>query len=715
MTPPAGLFRRAFDASPHGVALVTLDGVLLYCNPPLAALLGRDPDSLVGRTIADGVPPEDYAAAAAHVQTLLARPDQAVAFELSTRGADGTAVRLHLELAVVSGDDATESCLLAQVTDVTPQWQEEQRRQQYDELTGLSNRVHLEDVAARSLAVRPSGEIALAVLDIDEFRLINDSLGHAAGDELLVQLGARLRDLDPRVLVARLGDDDFALLLQRGGQDRAVELAEGALAAAALPFALAEQAVTLRANVGIAVADRPVTAADLLRNADLAMYAAKADGTGGIAVYEPAMLTESRFRLQMGELLRHAVRRAETRVHYQPVVDIRTGRVTGAEALLRWHSRELGPVPPERFIPVAERTGAIAELGTWVLRQGCRWAARRLEDGLPALQVSVNLSVAQLRDPAVVATVERALQEVDLPPRLLTLEITESLLVRDGDPAVHHLEQIARLGVMVSVDDFGTGHSTFARLRTLQVSTLKIDRSLIAEIDTVGEQATIVGAIVAMARALGLHVVAEGVETASQLRALEQLGCSHVQGFLLYPPLDEESLAERLATQDGQPAQRRERTGRPPALARGPRLSAGDADGAGVVATVMNQMCRALQADAAFVVRADGAGSSAVVEHVSGPRPDLVEALESGCGWQRLCDAALAAAPPVQLGHDRHVVAVPLSVRDTSVRGAVCVIVPDSVGIGAGTRRLIGTLAQLIGERAEPPRPAPRLMAQHQP
>jgi diguanylate cyclase (GGDEF)-like protein/PAS domain S-box-containing protein len=417
---------------------------------------------------------------------------------------------------------------------------------QHDGLTRLPNRHLFNERLARAVLQekrRPGYLFAVLFLDLDRFKVVNDGLGHHVGDELLVAVASRLRGCVRETdTVARFGGDEFAVLLEDIGQvETAIRAAERIQAALTAPVSLSGYEVFTSASVGIALSSDAWGRPDhLLRNADMAMYRAKAAGTGRHELFDRTMHALALTRLQMETDLRRGVERREFTLHYQPIVSLRTGRVAGVEALLRWKHPERGWIAPVDFVPTAEETGIILPMGRRVLSDACR-EARALQDASPRgerLSVSINLSVKQFAQSDLVEQVRDALDESGIDPRLLRLEITESVIVDNLEAAAATLERLKALGIQVYLDDFGTGYSNLSSLHRLPIDALKVDRSFVAALGTQPGAAQMVRTVVTLARNLDLSVIAEGVETEDQMAELRRLGCEYAQGFHFSPALE---------------------------------------------------------------------------------------------------------------------------------------------------------------------------------
>jgi diguanylate cyclase (GGDEF)-like protein len=466
-------------------------------------------------------------------------------------------------VAITAIPQADPPRLIAVLRDVSERKAFEQQLRHmafHDELTGLPNRALFMDRVEHALARanKVGSRIAVLFVDVDNFKVVNDSLGHGAGDHLLKVLSGRLRAcLDARVTLARFGGDEFTILVE--DLSDVVDAHTVALRVREVlrhPVRVAEREVFATASIGIAVnASADDSPGDLVRNADVAMYRAKANGRAGFVVFDRTLDAVAVGRLEVETELRAALERGELEVHYQPIVQLATGRICEVEALVRWRHPSRGLIPPDRFIPVAEETGLIIPIGMWVLETACRevraWRMRlgKYED----LRLSVNLSARQFQHPTLVEDVERVLQETGLDPDNLTFEITESIAMRDVGVAGNILADLKGLGVRLAIDDFGTGYSSLSYLHRFPIDVLKIDRSFVSRLGG-GQDVAIVEAVIALARGLNMEVTAEGIETNAQLAQLERLGCHKGQGYYFGRPVLAESLARVLTEWSGEAA-----------------------------------------------------------------------------------------------------------------------------------------------------------------
>jgi diguanylate cyclase (GGDEF)-like protein len=421
----------------------------------------------------------------------------------------------------------------------------------HDALTGLPNRVLLDDRLSQAIALahRDGQQFAVLMLDLDRFKLINDSFGHRAGDELLNEVARRLdgvvRDIDT---VARVGGDEFVLVVSPSpGRESAKQIGHRALEVLRSPVRISGVDVHISPSIGMAFYPVDGNSADtLMVRADAAMYCAKQRGRNNLQCFAPGMDTATRERVKLESDLHYALERRQFELHYQPKVETATDRVYSAEALIRWRHPQHGLILPDEFIPLAEECGLIDSIGEWVVREACRQCKAWQGDGLPAMRVAVNVAATQFRRGNLLETIRRALDDVGLEPHLLELELTESAVMTNPEESAGILEHLSRMGVVVSVDDFGTGYSSMSYLRRFPIDKLKIDRGFIKDLMTRADDASIVRAIISLAHGLKLKVVAEGVENAEQLEFLRSLGCDQYQGHHFSPPLPAGSFGDQL-------------------------------------------------------------------------------------------------------------------------------------------------------------------------
>jgi diguanylate cyclase (GGDEF)-like protein len=428
----------------------------------------------------------------------------------------------------------------------------------HDELTGLPNRAYLSERLRNAItrAQRdPTTQFAVLFLDLDRFKIVNDSIGHHGGDGMLVAVSERLAAaLRPEDTVARMGGDEFAILLEGlSSDDDARIVAERIQLALSRPIDLGGYEVFTSASIGIVLSSSSSLATEhpehLLRNADMAMYRAKTAGPAGHALFDRAMHRDALARLQLETDLRHALERGEFRLVYQPVISLRTGRIAGAEALLRWQHPERGIVPPSDFIPLAEDTGLIVPIGEWVLREACRQVQHWQSpvDEAP-LTLAVNLSIKQFAKPGLDDRLAEVLSETGLESARLALEVTESIVIDQPEATTQLLTSLKRLGVKVHMDDFGTGYSSLSYLHQLPLDGLKVDRAFVSRMDHDERSRQLVSTVLQLARSIGLTAVAEGVTTNAQLAELRRLDCDFGQGYLFSTPLDPDAMGALIAS-----------------------------------------------------------------------------------------------------------------------------------------------------------------------
>ena len=410
----------------------------------------------------------------------------------------------------------------------------------HDSLTGLANRALFADRLDHALQRREKGDVGVLFFDVDDFKLINDGLGHAAGDGLLVEVARRLGTLiRGGDTAARLGGDEFAVLLEQSNELEAIKVAERIAESFREPFDIAGHVVTAHASIGVAFGHPEADAAEVLRQADAAMYTAKRRGGGVWQLFDASLAGDGLVEIELRADLKLAIDRGDLWVAFQPIVDLSTRRTVGVEALARWDHPTRGAIEPTRFIPLAEAADLIVPLGRWVLQEACRTvqAWRASHEGPADLHLSVNISPRQLLHPSIVDDVRGALSDTGLEAAHLTLEITEGVLVEEAGASLAALQELKTLGVRIAIDDFGTGYSSLSYLSRLPIDVLKIDRSFIADLATSREAAGLVRSIVRIGQTLHLETVAEGVETAEQLERLVRLGAKLGQGYLFSRPL----------------------------------------------------------------------------------------------------------------------------------------------------------------------------------
>ena len=542
-----------FDNAAIGMAVVSVDGSWLQVNESLCKLLGYSEQELRATSFQMMTHPDDLRHVQSYIQRVLEGYIQSHEQEKRYVHEQGHTVWVQWHVSLLKDSETGTKRLFFQVQDISDRKRAEEKLTQ-DTLTGLPNRARFYDLLKHRFARKQTDkECAVLLIDVDRFKLVNDSLGNASADQLLIQIAQRIKTcLRQNDVLGRVGGDEFAVLLDDvSGEDEASSVATRIQQALAISFNLLGQEVYTTLSIGIVLgSDYAEQVSDMLRDAETAMHQAKARGKARYEIFGRDMHGELMSRLKMETDLRRACERDELFVDYQPIVSLENRTLIGFEALVRWRHPEFGLVPPKDFIPVAEETGQILTIGQRVLESACR-QAREWQTTYPAappLFVSVNLSVKQFNQPGLVENIAILLEEFELPPRCLKLEITESVFSDNLDAAVGLLTQLRELGVQLSIDDFGTGYSSLSYLQRFPIDTLKIDRSFVTQMMENEENLAIIRTIVALAQTLGMDVVAEGVETEDQLKLLRKLECENGQGYLFSTPLGSQQLDQFIAS-----------------------------------------------------------------------------------------------------------------------------------------------------------------------
>ncbi len=550
---PDPWFQALFEQVADGLLVCQDGGQVLACNPAAAAMLRREAAQVRGMRLADLLRQDGGSAVL---------PGELTDGPASLRCAEGLRpVELRARALTVGRGRRW----ILHLRDTAERWKDQERLTHlanFDNLTGLPNRALFRDRLELAMArARRSGDpMALMFIDLDRFKIVNDSLGHEVGDRLLQHvariLTACLRDVDSvgrgvddsGTTLSRLGGDEFTVIAEAvEGAEGAASIARRVLDALTEPFRVGDEEIVVSGSIGISMYPTDDVDLDgLIRHTDMAMYRSKSLGRGMYSFFSDDLNAAVSARLSLEGHLRRAVERQEFQLHYQPKADLESGRVTGVEALLRWHRPGQGMVPPDRFIAVLEDTGLILQVGAWVIRSACEQLAAWDQQGLPPLRVAVNLSARQFRHLYLASLVEDTLRENGIEPDRLEIELTESLLMEDTEATRNLLASFARMGVRLAIDDFGTGHSSLAYLRRFNVDTLKIDRSFVQSLPGSGEDAAIARAVIALGHSMRMTVVAEGVETQDQADQLRELGCDEMQGYLLGRPMPAEALVQWL-------------------------------------------------------------------------------------------------------------------------------------------------------------------------
>ncbi|BCX81238.1 hypothetical protein MIT9_P0816 [Methylomarinovum caldicuralii] len=555
------LWDTVFEHAAEGIFITDSEGHILQVNRAFTEILGYAPEEIIGQTPRLWKSGRHDRSFYQNLWDSLKRTGHWQG-EIWNRRKDGDLVVECLTISAVRDPGGATTHYVAMFSDISrlKRTEEELAYLAYhDVLTGLPNRAllnarlnaRLDHALEHALehARRHRTQLALLLLDLDRFKHVNDSFSHATGDTLLQQVAARLRNcVRQDDTVARLGGDEFVFLLENLHEpENAALVADKVIAALKRPFQIGGHTIPVSASLGISMFPRDgEDAATLLRNADAAMYQAKSEGAGSYAFYTREMTERAREHILLESALRRALEAGELQLHFQPQVDMDDGRPIGCEVLARWHHPELGTVSPARFIPLAEETGLILELGAWVLENACRLAKGWLDRGLDFGRIAVNVSGCQIRHRVICDQVAQALARSGLPPSRLELEVTEGFIMEKAEDAIGILEALRDQGITLAIDDFGTGYSSLVYLKRLPIHCLKIDQSFVRDLPEDREDAAICQAVIALGQALGLETLAEGVETEAQRRFLLQHGCRLGQGYLFSRPLPAEAFEKWL-------------------------------------------------------------------------------------------------------------------------------------------------------------------------
>ncbi|KFN51347.1 putative bifunctional diguanylate cyclase/phosphodiesterase [Arenimonas composti] len=530
----------------EAVAVIDLEFRFISVNPAFSRITGYSEEEVIGQNGKLLDSSQHSAEFYRRVRDVLERTGH-WAGEMWQKRKDGEEFLGWIEMSEVRDAMAVRSHFVAVVNDITDKKRAEQELRylaNYDTLTGLPNRALLSERLGRAIvrARRQETRVAVLFLDLDRFKDINDSLGHAAGDRLLKAAATRLQaTVGASDTVARLGGDEFTVVLEDVESVPAVErMAREILTAFSMPLEVDERHdVSITPSLGISLyPDHALVPTDLLKFADTAMYQAKAEGRNTYQIYNETMDAESRRRATVLASLRKAMDRGEFRLVYQPRMALADGRITGAEALLRWHSSELGEISPQVFIPLAEESGLILQIGEWVLGEALATLKRWRSHGLTETSVAVNVSVLQLLRSNLPDVLRNLIQDLGVPANRIELEVTESMVMQNAEQTTHVLNELRKLGITLAIDDFGTGYSSLVYLKRLPIDTLKIDKEFIGDLTRDPDDEAITATVITMGHSLGLNVIAEGVESEQQLSYLREQGCDEIQGFWLSPPLD---------------------------------------------------------------------------------------------------------------------------------------------------------------------------------
>ncbi|MEW6117028.1 MAG: EAL domain-containing protein [Nitrospirota bacterium] len=543
-------FRSIFDNVAVGIVIADTERRIVDCNPMFHKMLGYAKEELIGRHAAVVTHPDDEPENALLFKRTLEERRGGFRMQKRYLRKDGSTIWGDLIVSFVYDERGRPDFIVAMISDITEHIRMEEtiRHQAYhDALTGLPNRMLFTDllISALNQAHRNKKILAVMFLDLDRFKVINDTMGHTFGDKLLQAVAEMLRRcVRESDIVARIGGDEFTILLPSiSHAEDAAKIAQKIMEQFKKPFAVNDHELHVTMSIGISLYPNDGEHMEtLLKNADIALYHIKEFGRNNYAFYDSAMNVRTLERMILENSLRQTLQRGELVVYYQPQIDIRTRQIICTEALVRWRHPELGLLNPMQFLPLAEETGFIVSLDEWVLRTACEQNKRLQEAGHPSLCVTVNLSARQFQQSNLVEMVEHALHDTGLEPRYLLLEVTESTAMKNMDITFSNLTRLARMGVKCSIDDFGTGYSSLSYLKRLPLQSLKIDKSFIRDIASSPDDKAIITAIVAMAHSMKMNVIAEGVETEEQLAFLQSVDCDEMQGFLISEPLPVEEL-----------------------------------------------------------------------------------------------------------------------------------------------------------------------------
>jgi diguanylate cyclase (GGDEF)-like protein/PAS domain S-box-containing protein len=544
-------FRSLVQHSSDVIIVTRADGTVRFVSPSATRVFGYDPAEMVRHSISELLHPDDRDRAATFFRSAAQAPGVSGPVEWRFHQPDGSWMHAEILATNLLHDTSVKGVVL-NTRDVSERRRlEEQLTHQafHDPLTGLANRALFRDRVSHALALaqRRGTPVTVLFLDLDDFKTVNDSLGHAEGDRLLISAAERFlacaRSADT---VARLGGDEFAILIE--GTDGRDGLPERLSAAMSHPFSLSGNQIRVTVSIGVASAASEDRADDLLRNADMAMYAAKRRGKGRAETYESRMYADVRERLDLEAALRNAIEARELTLFYQPIVDLQSGVIYGMEALLRWEHPQFGRLLPQHFIPLAEETGLIVQLGAWVLGEACRqlqvWQATHPH---LLLTVTVNISGRQLQGSGLADALRQTLTSSGVRPSSVVLEITESVLMQQTDAVLERLQELKMLGVRLAIDDFGTGYSSLSYLQRFPIDILKIAKPFVEEVGMGADRSALARAIVGLSDTLKLQTIAEGIERAEQRAALIELGCPLGQGHHFWAALSVAAIDELLS------------------------------------------------------------------------------------------------------------------------------------------------------------------------